>query len=71
MNVADLIRELSKLPGHLPVAVGLDGEIQFADELGEHTLKLCGGYDAYGLTDVVFEGRVVRLVGAGMHWATI
>lgn len=73
MNIADLIAELQKLPPHLPVAVGIDAdEYELCDTGGERcVVNLDEDLDCFGLTEVVNEGRVVRLIGRGMHWETL
>jgi hypothetical protein len=65
MRVEQLIEELSRLPGHLPVTAVL-GEVYIADESGGAMVTLCHE-DSLEVTDVRNEGNQVLLWADGMH----
>ena len=65
MIVSEVIEELKKIPGHIPVCAVL-GSVFLCDEEGEHiiSLDIC---DSLEVTDLRWEGNHVLLWADGMH----
>jgi hypothetical protein len=65
MNVADLIKELGKYPGHLPVYAALSGDnYEMCDTEGmPFTVNLTRELDCLAVDRIVYEGTRIEIVG--------
>jgi hypothetical protein len=66
MTVAELIAELGRYPGYLPVYSALDGaDYEMCDTKGEpFTVNLTRELDCLAVERVVYEGTRLEIVGA-------